>query len=86
VQSLYHAKRQARKHGVLPPDRRRRDASPVLRGSQPPRFVEAIRRMDAREGNAAWRIRFPGGVVLESTVPLSLDETLRLIEKLEGRA
>jgi len=56
----------------------------VARASQPRRFVEAIWRGDAGEGGAIWRIRFPSGVVLESSAPLTLEEALRLIDRLGG--
>ena len=82
VHSLYHAKKLAREHGILPPHRKQKGSSQVPRGSQPPRFVEAVRRADVGEGAVSWRVRFPGGELLESTRPLSFDETLRLIETL----
>jgi transposase-like protein len=84
VHSLYQAKKVARQQGILAPRRGQKVEASVPRSSQPRRFVEAIRRADAGEGGALWRIRFPSGVVLESSAPLVLEEALRLIDRLGG--
>jgi len=84
VHSLYQAKRLARQQGILASHRGQKVEFSVPRVSQPRRFVEAIQSADAREGGASWRIRFPSGVVLESSAPLTLDEALRLIDRLGG--
>ena len=86
VGSLYEAKKKLRVHGIVAPHGKRAAATATSRKSQPPRFIEAVRRADAREGTVSWRIRFPGGELLEGTRPLNFDETLRLIETLKGRA
>ena len=86
VGSLYEAKKKLRVHGVLAPHGEPPAAPARLRESRPPRFIEAVRRGDAREGAVSWRVRFSGGELLESTRPLSLDDALRLIETLKGRA
>ena len=71
VQTLYEAKRAARRAGVLPPHRggkprpavrpKRRDA---------PRFAEAVVVPTTPGGSVAWRLRLPSGALLESTTPL----------------
>ncbi len=83
---LYEAKRHARKLGLLPPHRAdrtttARDTRPV----QAPRFVEATLRPTPNETAPAWRLRLPGGEVLESHTPLAVDDALRLIDRLGGR-
>lgn len=84
VHSLYQARKLARQQGVLAPHGGEKVERSLERASQPRRFVEAIRRGDAGEGGAIWRIRFPSGVVLESSAPLALEEALRLIDRLGG--
>jgi hypothetical protein len=86
VGSLYEAKKKLRVHGIVAPHGKPPAAAARSGPSQPPRFIEAVRRADEREGTVSWRIRFSGGGLLESTRPLSFDETLRLIETLKGRA
>jgi hypothetical protein len=86
VRSLYDAKKKLRVHGIVAPHGKPPAASATPRKSQPRRFIEAIRRADEREGTVSWRVRFSSGELLESTRPLSFDETLRLIETLRGRA
>ena len=86
VQALYEAKRRLRKQGVLAAHPRR-TAAPTRSSREPtPRFVEAVRRVDAREGGAAWRLRFAGGAVLEGATPLHIDEVLRLVDVLGSRS
>ena len=84
VHSLYQAKKLARQQGILASHRGQKVEPSVPRSSQPGRFVEAVRRADAGEGGATWRIRFPSGVVLESSAPLALEEALRLVDQLGG--
>ena len=86
VGSLYEAKKKLRVHGIVAPHGKPPAAAARSGPSQPSRFIEAVRRADEREGTVSWRIRFSGGGLLESTRPLSFDETLRLIETLKGRA
>ena len=86
VGSLYEAKKKLRVQGIVAPHGKPPAAAARSGPSQPPRFIEAVRRADEREGTVSWRIRFSGGGLLESTRPLSFDETLRLIETLKGRA
>jgi hypothetical protein len=86
VRSLYDAKKKLRVQGIVAPHGKPPAAPATSRKSQPPRFIEAVHRADVREGTVSWRVRFSGGELLESTRPLSFDETLRLIETLKGRA
>jgi len=86
VGSLYEAKKKLRVHGIVAPHGKRAAATATSRKSQPPRFIEAVRRTDVPDGAISWRVRFPDGELLESTRRLSFDETLRLIETLKGRA
>ena len=86
VQALYEARRRLRKQGILAPQPTRAAASAAPQREPMPRFVEAIRRVDAREGGVAWRVRFSGGEVLESTTPLRVDEALRLVDVLGRRS
>jgi hypothetical protein len=82
VRSLYQVKKMLRVQGILAPHSKAAAASATPREAQPPRFTEAVRRSDVREGRVSWRVRFSSGAVLESTIPLSFDETLRFIEAL----
>ena len=75
VGSLYEAKKKLRVRGILAPHSKPPAALASLRESRPPRFIEAVRRADAREGTVSWRVRVPGGELLESTRPLNFDET-----------
>lgn len=87
VHALYQAKKAARQAGLLPPHRRS-DSKPARRPKRckPARFVEAVATPLARERGPAWRLRLPGGEVLESSTALSLDQTLELIEVLRGHS
>jgi hypothetical protein len=88
VDALYQARKEARRQGLIAPYHRqatgRRSFSPAAR---PARFVKVIRRADApvAQGTAS-RLRFPGGEVLESSTPLTVEVTLRLIESLARRS
>ena len=88
VFTLYEAKRQARSLGLLPPhrsDRHRAATKPPSRKSGATRFVEATVRPAPRDEALAWRLRFPGGAVLEAMTPLGPGESVRLVELLGGR-
>ena len=90
ARALYEAKRAARRAGLLAPtgsDSGRRKAG--RRGA--PRFVEAVasRRSSDREPTSCgivWRLRFPGGAVLESTTPLDVSLLGQLMDGAEGRS
>ncbi len=84
VDTLYQAKKEARRQGLIPPHRRVSAAgaeeSSAVVGS--PRFVKVVRRAEADRQAAAWQLRFPGGEVLESNSALTPDFALCLIESL----
>jgi hypothetical protein len=90
VQSLYQAKQEARRQGLLPPERnqkaRRETKTSRTKAVRPPQFVEATAVVSSRPSSAAWRVRFPGGAVLESHTPLDVEVALRLIESLGRRS
>lgn len=85
VYPFYEATRQARRAGVLPARRVvRRRPSPIGRTTEAGhRFVEAIVRTDPgaeiRRDAVAWRLRLPGGAVLEATTPLDASALDRLL-------
>ena len=83
VHSLYQAKKQARKRGLLPAHDTRK-ARPK-RASRA-RFVEAIAAPIDSAPALAWRLRLRSGDVLESSTPLDADGTLRLIDALRVRS
>ncbi|MFT5042407.1 MAG: transposase [Hyphomicrobiaceae bacterium] len=68
IHTLYQAKKELRKKGVLPPRQRpggkvRKPRRGVQRAA---RFVEAVpRRSEGAAVNPAWRLRLPTGVVFE---------------------
>ena len=85
VHSLYQAKKQARKRGLLSAH-----GTPRARATRPkraprPRFVEAVASAIDSAPALAWRLRLRSGDVLESSTPLDADVTLRLIEALRAR-
>ena len=88
VDVLYQAKKEARRQGLIPPHR---SPNPG-RSAQPPkavltRFVKAVRRTDAPVVQGfVWRLRFPGGEVLESSTPLSADVAVLLLKSLGRRS
>ena len=86
VQSLYQAKQMARQQGLLPLHRsqkaKRQTKTPHTKAVRPPQFVEATAVVSSRPSSATWRVRFPGGEVLESNTPLDVEVALRLIESL----
>ncbi len=84
VDSLYQAKKVARQQGLIAPYRRpssgRSNSSPE---ASPSRFVKAVRRTDAPVSQSpAWRLRFAGGEVLESSTPLSADVARLFLDSL----
>ncbi len=83
VHMLYQAKKVARQQGLLAPHgaepaRRTRSKARPRR----PRFVDVVRREEARQPAVAWRLRFSTGVVFESETSLGPDEILRLVAAL----
>jgi len=88
VFTLYEAKRQARSLGLLPPYT---SARRVTATKQPSRERGATRFVEATVGPAprgeafAWRLRFPGGEILEAMTPLGPGEAVGLVELLGGR-
>lgn len=85
IHTLYQAKRELRKKGVLPPPKRQRGKARKQRhGVQhAPRFVEAVpQRSEGAAVNPAWRLRLPTGVVFESTTAITADEIVRLARAL----
>ena len=88
VFTLYEAKRQARSLGLLPPYRSARRPTSTKqpsRESRATRFVEASVRPVPRGEAFAWRLRFPGGEILEAMTPLGPGEAVGLVELLGGR-
>lgn len=88
IDALYQARKEARRQGLIAPYRRpsarRASRSPAAR---PSRFVKAVRRTEAPVAQgAAWRLRFLGGEVLESSTPLSADVVVLLLESLGRRS
>lgn len=92
VYGFYEAKRVARRAGVLPPHREEKTNAQRGGGlNAAPRFVEAVlatpsERASGSGGLVAWRLRLPGGAVLESTTPLDPASLDRLVAGLSGRA
>ena len=82
VHSLYQAKQMARQQGLLPPHRSQQARTSRTKAVRPPQFVEATAVVSTRPPSASWRVRFPGGEVLESNTPLDVEVALRLIESL----
>lgn len=75
VHTLYAARRQARRAGVLAPGGGQRRVRRNQRPRPRPRFVEARVAEGAPTASipgpaVVWRLRLPGGAVLESTIPL----------------
>lgn len=88
VHSLYQAKKQARKRGLLPAYGTQKARAARPKRAPRPRFVEAIASPITPIDSApalAWRLRLRSGDVLESSTPLDADVTLRLIEALRAR-
>ena len=76
VQSLYQAGKVLRRLGVIDPCVRRR-GEPAASA-----FVQVEPVATRRETGLAWRIRFPSGLVFESTAPLAHAELLSLLAAL----
>lgn len=89
---FYEAKRLARRAGVLPPHRgTKRPARDSDTRPATGRFVEAVAQgptSAARStlGTVTWRLRLPGGAVLESTTPLDASLLGQLVAGSEGRS
>ncbi len=87
IHTLYQAKKELRKKGVLPPPSPARGKSPRTKRTGLPRasrFVKAVPRAEGAVANTAWRLRLPTGVVFESTTPITADELARLMGVLGG--
>jgi len=83
VQTLYEAKRAARRAGVLPPHRGGKPRPSVRRTSRDaPRFAEAVVAPPAPGGSVVWRLRLPSGALLESTSPLDAALLEQLVSRL----
>ena len=85
VHMLYQAKKIARQQGLLPPYRSGKPVPVRSKEKRAPRFVEAV-VATVRQPPAAWRLRFAGGEVLESSTALDVEVALRLIESLGVRS
>jgi len=87
VQSLYQAKKVARKKGLLAPHGSPRASGPGTKSARRVGFVEA--RTTTTSATPAvgptWRIRFTCGAVFESNAPLSMEDVLRLADQFRGR-
>ena len=87
VQSLYQAKKIARKKGLLAPHRSPSSVSSNPKTVRRTRFVEARKTttLATPAVGPTWRIRFTCGAVLESNAPLSMEDVLRLADQFRGR-
>jgi hypothetical protein len=86
VQSLYQAKKVARKMGLLAPHGLPSSSGSGTKSARRRRFVEARTMASATPAvSPTWRIRFTCGAVLESNVPLSMEDVLRLADQFRGR-
>lgn len=85
VYPFYEARREARRAGVLPvsPTRKRSQRPTELAPGAGRRFVEAVVRRDPvaeiRKDVVGWRLRLPGGAVLEAATPLDAPALDRLL-------
>jgi hypothetical protein len=93
VYPLYEAKRQGRRAGVLAPHAggKRRRKTQRKASARTGRFVRAVVSVPEAEPQAsapgvAWRLRLPGGAVLESATPLDAALLERVVAGLGGRA
>jgi hypothetical protein len=88
VQSLYQAKKIARKKGLLAPYGSPSSVGPGKKTARRRRFVEArtTRTSATPAANPTWRIRFTCGAVLESNAPLSMEDVFRLADQFRGRS
>ena len=85
VHSLYQAKKQARKRGLLPAHGTQKARAAGPKRAPRPRFVEAIASPIDSAPALAWRLRLRSGDVLESSTPLEAEVTLLLIDALRAR-
>lgn len=88
ARALYEAKRAARRAGLLTP---RGAKSRKAARHAAPRFAEAVAstaRSDQKRESAGvvWRLRLPGGAVLESTAPLDARLLGQLMTAREDRS
>jgi len=90
VYPLYEAKRQARRAGVLAPHRGGKSRPKTeRRAAGAGRFVQAVVSAPAAQArlsapSMAWRLRLPGGAVLESAAPLEAALLERVVTGLGG--
>jgi hypothetical protein len=87
VQSLYQAKKVARKKGLLAPHGSPSSVGSGKKTARRRRFAEARTTTASATpaANPTWRIRFTCGAVLESNAPLSMEDVLRLADQFRGR-
>ena len=86
VQSLYQAKKIARKMGLLAPHGLPSSIGSGTKAARRRRFVEARTTTSATPATSpTWRIRFTCGAVFESNAPLSMEDVLRLADQFRGR-
>ena len=85
VHALYQAKKQARKQGLLPAYGGPKTRAVESKTTRRSRFIEAIAAPTAPASGWVWRLRLRSGDVIESSTPLSHDETLRWIHALQDR-
>lgn len=91
VYPFYEASREARRAGVLPADgTRKQPQKPTeLAPGTSRRFVEAVVLRDSvaevRKDAVAWRLRLPGGAVLEAATPLDAPALDRLLAAFGGK-
>ena len=87
VQSLYQAKKVARKKGLLPPHCSATSTPSHGKSTQPARFVEARATTSMTPAvRPTWRIRFASGEVLESDATLSMEDIVRLAVRMRGQS
>ncbi len=87
IHTLYQAKKELRKKGVLPPAARSRSKARKRSNEveHTPRFVQAIpRNSQAAAVHPTWRLHLPTGVVFESTTAITPDEIARLVHALRS--
>ena len=84
VHALYQAKKQARQQGLLPAHGTKKTVPARPSRSRQARFVEAITPSPSPAPGCTWRLRLRSGDVLESSTPLTAQETLRLLDALRG--
>ncbi len=85
VYPFYQAKKIARQRQLLPPHRPSGSALEPVRKARPPRFVEVRPASTSQTTRPTWRLRFPGGEVLESDTPLRVEEIVQLAQQFRSR-